>query len=68
MRELERLADIARGVRGWRDLDYTARQLLLRKLFTVPFLAALPVMLAAGLVLRLLHGWLDKAVGQVNLA
>ncbi|MFH1149157.1 MAG: hypothetical protein V1748_01650 [Actinomycetota bacterium] len=65
---LGRLVKLSRDLVGWRDLDYTSRQILLRKVFSVPFLAVLPVMLAAGLLLRLVRRRLDKALCKRDLA
>lgn len=60
--------NLSRDLVRWRDLDYTSKQVLLRKLFSIPFLAMLPVMLIAGLLLRLVRGRLDEALGQRYLA
>ena len=60
MTVLKRLWRLARDLRGWGGLDYTGRQLLLRKLFTVPFLAALPLMIAAGAYSRVVRRRVEK--------
>ena len=51
----EQIRELISNGGNYRNLTYTERQIFVRKVFTLPFLALFPLFLAAGLLSRALR-------------